>query len=211
MSSLNGKQHPGQGSAQPSPIFPHVWWWWMLGLAQELHQSTLPLQHPPLPQPCLITRQSTWGVRRHLYGLPSLLPSPAGNHHQNSSGMGWLSENLWGKEKAQGWLIQLGSYRDVSEAPKWLWCWRPLASKSLWCSSKLPEGTQAGSLAPGDQGLSPAHTAACTPLEHTDRLGNTELPLGSLGLGAHLIFPPQSHVIANNTQVWWAWEEGGWE
>jgi len=32
--------------------------------------------------------------------------------------MGWLSEKLWGKEKAQGWLIQLGSYRDVSEAPK---------------------------------------------------------------------------------------------
>lgn len=134
----------------------------MLGLAQELHQSTLPLQHPPLPQPCLITRQSTWGVRRHLYGLPSLLPSPAGNHHQNSSGMGWLSEKLWGEEGKRRPRAGLSSWDPTETFQK-----HPsdFGAEGLWHPN--PFGAPPNSLKEPKLGALPQETRAC-PL-HTQQ------------------------------------------
>lgn len=149
--------------------------------------STLPLQHPPLPQPCMSTRQSTWWVRRHLYGLPappaSAAPQPcwepSPEHIRDGAA---LREAVGGgrKGKAQGWLIQLRSYRAMGYrqsqkhpsdfGAEGLWHPNPFGAPPNTLKEPklqaLPQQTRA----------CPLHTQQPVPhLKHTDRLGYTEL------------------------------------
>lgn len=145
----------------------------------------------------------------YLLHLHLQLLSPAGNHHQNTSGMGQLSEKLWGEEGKGRLRAGLSSWDPTGQ-----WVTGSLRSTQVTLVLKAfgiqiplvllqtPWRNPSCRLCLSRPGPVPCTHSSLCPIWSTWTGWATR---SSLGLRAHGIFPPQSHA---NIQVWWVREKG---